>query len=192
MKTSAMLVAATAAAVNAGTFNVLYETEAGNVTFEIHEEWAPLGAARFKQLIQDKFYDNAAFFRYVPNFVVQWGISADPKNNNYTEIKDDKWGVVSNLQGTLVYATGGNDTRTTQLFVNFKNNSRLDALGFTPFGIVTSGYDVLVNKTYSGYGESPDQDKIYEEGDAYLKREFPLITHIKKASFITHDGCYID
>ncbi|CAK4083841.1 unnamed protein product [Aphanomyces euteiches] len=189
MKTSAMLVAATAAAVNAGTFNVLYETEAGNVTFEIHEEWAPLGAARFKQLIQDKFYDNAAFFRYVPNFVVQWGISADPKNNNYTEIKDDKWGVVSNLQGTLVYATGGNDTRTTQLFVNFKNNSRLDALGFTPFGIVTSGYDVLVNKTYSGYGESPDQDKIYEEGDAYLKREFPLITHIKKASFITHDGC---
>ncbi|RQM18600.1 hypothetical protein B5M09_008782 [Aphanomyces astaci] len=157
--------------------------------FSINSAWAPLGAAQFKQLIEDKFYDNAGFFRYVPKFVVQWGIAADPKNNKYTDIKDVKWGVVSNTVGTLVYASAGNNTRTTQLFVNFANNSFLDKFGFTPFGKVTAGLDILQNKTYAAYGEAPDQDKIYAEGDAYLKREFPLITHIKKASLVGRPGC---
>ncbi|KAF0692505.1 Aste57867_16427 [Aphanomyces stellatus] len=181
MKSVAFALAAAAAVAHGDVFNVKYVTEAGDVTFEIHEDWAPLGAARFKELVEDGFYDGAAFFRYVPNFVVQWGIAAEPGQNNYTEIKDDKWGVVSNTVGTLVYATSGNDTRTTQLFVNFRNNSFLDKLGFTPFGKVTSGYDVLKDQVYSAYGEKPDQDKIYQEGEEYLAKEFPLITHIQSA-----------
>ncbi|EQC30910.1 hypothetical protein SDRG_11390 [Saprolegnia diclina VS20] len=178
-------------AANAEVYSVLFTTQAGNVTIDVHEDWAPLGAARFKELIADKFFDNSAFFRYVPNFVAQWGIAADPKiNDKYGNITDDPRNfAVSNLAGTIAYAMDeAPNTRTTQVYVNFANNSRLDAKGFTPFAIVTSGLDVLQNKIYAGYGEEPDQDKIYAEGEAYLKREFPLLTHITSSSFV-HDKC---
>ncbi|CAK4083838.1 unnamed protein product [Aphanomyces euteiches] len=166
---------------HAAVITVHYETQAGNITFDIHEEWSPLGAKRFLELIQDGFYDNAAFFRYVPDFVVQWGLAADPKRNDYSTIVDDKIGVVSNTLGTISFATSGRNSRTTQVFVNLKNNSRLDSMGFTPFGIVTEGMDVLLDKVYSGYREEPDQRMLRMRGEAYLERSFPKITHITKS-----------
>ncbi|OQR98402.1 cyclophilin type peptidyl-prolyl cis-trans isomerase [Thraustotheca clavata] len=179
------------ASVAYADFSVLFKTQAGDFTVEVHEDWAPIGAARFKQLIEDKFFDNSAFFRYVPNFVVQWGIAAEPSvNNKYGNITDDPINPkVSNIAGTMAYAMDEDpNTRTTQVYVNFANNSRLDPKGFTPFAMVTSGLDVLQNKVYSGYGQDPDQDKIYAEGEAYLKREFPLLTHITSATFV-HPNC---
>ncbi|KAH9099390.1 hypothetical protein Ae201684P_018406 [Aphanomyces euteiches] len=151
------------------------------ISHSTYVEWSPLGAKRFLELIQDGFYDNAAFFRYVPDFVVQWGLAADPKRNDYSTIVDDKIGVVSNTLGTISFATSGRNSRTTQVFVNLKNNSRLDSMGFTPFGIVTEGMDVLLDKVYSGYREEPDQRMLRMRGEAYLERSFPKITHITKS-----------
>ncbi|OQR87717.1 cyclophilin type peptidyl-prolyl cis-trans isomerase [Achlya hypogyna] len=186
MKTVAAL-CLVASTVAADVYSVLFKTQAGDFTVEVHEDWAPIGAARFKQLIEDKFFDNSAFFRYAPKWVVQWGIAADPKvNPKYGNITDDPINPkVSNLQGTMAYAMDEEaNSRTTQVYVNFANNSRLDSKGFTPFAIVTSGYEVLQDKVYAGYGEKPDQDKIYAEGEAYLHREFPLLTHITSATFV--------
>ncbi|RHZ16389.1 hypothetical protein DYB26_016529, partial [Aphanomyces astaci] len=152
----------------------------------VHPEWAPRGAARFSQLVDDGFFTNAAFFRYVPNFVVQWGLASDPARNTYAPIPDDTAvPTISNTVGTVSFATSGQDTRTTQLFVNFRNNSRLDSLGFTPFAVVTSGLDILVDHVYAAYRERPQQAKIKVYGDTYLRREFPLLTHIKTVSVVS-------
>ncbi|RHY32419.1 hypothetical protein DYB32_002571 [Aphanomyces invadans] len=181
-RTVAAAAVATAAAINpSDVYSVLIQTSAGNV----HPAWAPVGAERFTQLVHDGFYTNAALFRYVPNFVVQWGLPSDPNRNTYAPIRDDlAVAGISNTVGTMSFAKSGKDTRTTQIFVNFRDNSRLDALGFTPFAVVTSGLDVLVNDVYSGYNEAPKQPKIQVEGNVYLDREFPLLTHIRAVSMM--------
>jgi len=163
-------------------FKVRFTTTAGDFVVEVHREWAPLGADRFYNLVRGGFFTNASFFRVVPGFVVQFGLNADAAVNKVWEradIKDDPV-TKSNKRGTLVFATAGPNTRTTQLFINFGDNGSLDRMGFAPFGEVVEGLDV-VDKIYAGYGERPRQDLITAQGDAYISQNFPKIDRIKFA-----------
>ncbi|MGO9336480.1 MAG: peptidylprolyl isomerase [Terracidiphilus sp.] len=166
-------------------FKAKFTTTAGDFVVEVHREWAPLGADRFYNLVRYGYFTNAAFFRVIPGFVVQFGLSADPAVNKVWKtatIQDDPV-TQSNKRGNLVFATAGPNTRTTQLFINYADNGRLDGMGFAPFGSVVEGMDV-VDKIYSAYGESPRQDLITEQGDAYLKDNFPKIGKIKLARIV--------
>jgi len=166
-------------------FKARFTTTAGDFVVEVHRDWAPLGADRFYNLVRYGYFTNAAFFRVVPGFVVQFGLSADPALNKVwktAKIADDPV-VQSNKRGFLVFATAGPNTRTTQLFINYGDNARLDGMGFAPFGTVVEGMDV-VDKIFPAYGETPRQDLITDQGDAYLKANFPDIDKIKLARII--------
>jgi peptidyl-prolyl cis-trans isomerase A (cyclophilin A) len=169
-------------------FKVAFTTTRGDFVAEVHRAWAPLGADRFYNLVKNGFFTNAAFFRVVVSprpFIVQFGLNANPAINKaweHANIKDDPV-MGSNTRGTLVFATAGPNTRTTQLFINLNNNAPLDASGFAPFGTITDGMDV-VDKIYPGYAERPDQQRITEEGDAYLVKNFPMIDKIKAAKIL--------
>ena len=182
----ALLHPATLKAQAPDTFQVKFETTAGDFTVNVTRAQSPLGADRFYNLCKHHFYDGGAFFRVVPGFVVQFGLSAYPQVNavwDKATIKDDPGGKQSNAPKTLVFATAGPNTRTTQLFINLVDNKRLDASGFTPFGEVTDGFDV-VQKIYAGYGEQPQQDLITTQGKAYLDKNFPKIDTIKTTTII--------
>jgi len=167
-------------------FRAKFVTTKGDFVVEVHRDWAPLGADRFYNLVRNRFFTNAAFFRVVPNFIVQFGLNADPAVNKAWEnakIPDDPV-THGNKPGTLVFATAGPRTRTTQLFINFKDNgASLDNQGFAAFGEVTEGMDV-VRQIYAGYGEQPDQGAITNQGKAYLDKNFPKIDYIKSATVI--------
>jgi peptidyl-prolyl cis-trans isomerase A (cyclophilin A) len=167
------------------SYEVKFTTTKGDFVVQVTRAWAPLGADRFYNLVKHGFFTDAAFFRNVPGFIVQFGLSADPGVNKVWQsanIKDDS-GKQSNAPGTITFATAGPNTRTTQLFINFGNNTFLDGQGFTPFGKVTSGMEV-VQKLYSGYGERPDQGAITSQGKAYLEKNFPDIDMIKSATIV--------
>ena len=166
-------------------FRVKFETSCGDFTVEVQRDWAPLGADRFHELVQAGFYDESRFFRVVPGFVVQWGMNGDPAvyaKWKDREIKDDKV-TQSNREGMITFASRGPNTRTCQLFINLADNERLDDLGFAPFGKVLEGLDV-VKKITSEYGQRPQQPLIQEEGNTYLKKEFPKMDYIKKATVV--------
>ncbi len=174
-------------AVAPGSFKVKFVTTHGEFTVEVHRDWSPLGADRFYNLVRNKFFTDAAFFRYVQGFIVQFGIPAKPEIARVWEnanISDDpiKPGN-SNRKGTLVFATAGPNTRTTQLFINLANNAGLDSQHFTPFGEVTEGLEV-VQALYSGYGEQPNQGLIQSQGKAYLDKSFPKLDSIKSATIL--------
>jgi len=137
------------------TFNARFETSAGAFTIQVTRAWAPVGADRFYNLVKNGFFDGTRFFRVLPGFVVQFGISGFPSVSSAWQnanIKDDPV-KASNTVGTITYADGGPNTRTTQVFVNLRNNAaNLDRLGFAPFGRVTAGMAV-VQKLYGGYGD---------------------------------------
>ena len=163
-------------------FKVRFDTSKGPFVIEVHREWAPNGVDRFYGLVKSGYYDEARFFRVVPNFVVQWGINKDPKVSrqwNQNHISDDPV-KESNRRGYITYAKRGPDTRTTQLFINLADNVSLDAMGFAPFGNVTEGMDVVQN-LYSGYGQTPQQDLIQLQGNDYLQSRFPQLDYIKTA-----------
>lgn len=170
-------------------FRARFETTKGPFVIEVHRDWAPLGADRFYNLVRGGFYDGERFFRTVPKFVVQWGISPDPAVNEAwgetSRIQDDPV-KQTNTRGFVTFAKGGPNTRTTQIYVNMADNSRLDKTGFAPFGSVVTGMDVF-EKLYSEYGEivprgkGPDQKQLREQGEAYLVREFPLLDKIVRA-----------
>lgn len=167
-------------------FDVKFETTRGDFVVQVDRAWAPLGADRFYNLVKHGYFTSAAFFRVVPGFIVQFGLSADPAVNRAwrnANIKDDSV-TQSNKRGTITFATAGPNTRTTQLFINFANNGGLDRQGFAPFGSVVSGMDV-VDKIYSGYGEQPDQGAITSQGAAYLQKSFPNLDTIKSATIVT-------
>jgi peptidyl-prolyl cis-trans isomerase A (cyclophilin A) len=166
-------------------FKAQFTTTKGDFVVEVHRDWAPLGADRFYNLVRSGFFTNAAFFRVVKGFVVQFGLSANPAVNKAwvdAKIPDDPV-KESNKEGYVVFATAGPNTRTTQLFINFGDNARLDQMGFAPFGTVTEGMDI-VKQIYDGYGQTPDQGKITDEGDAYISKNFPMIDKIKVAKIV--------
>jgi len=154
------------------------------VEVEVHRDWAPIAADRFYNLVKIGFFDGCAFFRVVKNFVVQWGIPADPavtaawKNQNL----DDDQRKKGNALGTIAFASMMKpNTRTVQVFINTGNNVHLDSYGFAPFGKVIKGLDV-VKGIYAGYGQRPDQTRIEREGSRYLDKEFPKLDRIKTAT----------
>jgi peptidyl-prolyl cis-trans isomerase A (cyclophilin A) len=165
-------------------FKAKFDTTAGIFVIEVHADWAPRGADRFYNLIKNGYYDGCRFFRVVPGFMVQLGINGDPViQRNWTDatIPDDKV-TQGNTRGFVTFAKSSEpNSRTTQLFINFADNSRLNRQGFAPFGKVTMGMEV-VDKIFSGYGEKPDQDRIEKEGNAYLTKNFPKLDYIKKAT----------
>jgi len=168
------------------TFQVKFVTTKGDFVVQVNRAWAPLGADRFYNLVKHGFFTDAAFFRVVPGFIIQFGLSANPAVNRVWQsanIKDDPV-TESNKPGYLTFATAGPNTRTTQLFINFGDNKFLDNQGFAPFGQVTSGMDV-VQSLYSGYGERPEQGSITAQGKAYLDKNFPNIDSIKSATIVT-------
>ena len=170
------------------SYKVKFDTTRGAFTITITRDWAPLGADRFYNLVKHHYYDNAAFFRVVPEFVVQFGISANPSVSaawKHTEIKDDPV-TQTNKRGAIVFATAGPNTRTTQVFINLKDNGRLDGMGFAPFGVVDGNGMNVVEMMYEGYGDSagPDQNQLEKQGDPYLKKGWPKLDYIKSATLV--------
>jgi peptidyl-prolyl cis-trans isomerase A (cyclophilin A) len=172
-------------------FHVRFVTSKGPFTVKVTRAWAPNGADRFYNLVRNRFYDGASFFRVVQGFVVQFGLSAHPdvsKAWREARIQDDPV-VQSNKRGFLTYAMAGANTRTTQLFINLVDNTRLDGMGFAPFGEVTSGMEI-VEQLYSGYGDGaprgngPQQGLIQERGRDYLAKDFPLLDSIRTARIV--------
>lgn len=177
------------------TFLVQFETSEGDFVVEVHPEWAPHGAARFRELVEAGFYDDVRFFRVVEGFMAQFGMSGDPETNARWQddtIPDDPV-VQSNTEGMVTFATSGPDSRTTQLFINYADNSSLDAQGFAPIGRVIEGMDV-VRSLYSGYGDGPpfgrgpSQGRIAEEGNAYLEEDFPELDYIITARIMDEEA----
>ena len=120
---------------------------------EVHRDWAPNGADRFYELVKSGYYTDVAFFRVINGFMVQFGISGDPALDSEWRAKpiSDDSVKASNSRGTVTFAMAGPNTRTTQVFINFVDNSRLDSMGFSPFGKVRDMS--TVDALYSGYGE---------------------------------------
>jgi cyclophilin family peptidyl-prolyl cis-trans isomerase len=173
------------------TYRARFTTSKGDFVIEVTRAWAPHGADRFYNLVTNGFFDDCRFFRVVYGFMVQFGIHGDPALATAwrnASIKDDPV-KQSNRRGMVTFATAGPDTRTTQVFINFKDNAGLDGQGFAPFGQVVEGMSV-VDSLYSGYGEGrpsgggPDQGRLQMEGNAYLKREFPKLDSVKTAKVI--------
>ncbi|MBA3315615.1 MAG: peptidylprolyl isomerase [Planctomycetaceae bacterium] len=178
------------------TYRVKLDTTAGPVVLDVKRELAPKGADRFYRLVKEGFYDDLRVFRMLDGFVAQFGMSGDPRTNarwSEARITDDPV-KVSNKKGTIVFATSGKDSRTTQLFINLADNSRsLDGMGFAPFGQVVEGME-NVQKFYAGYGEGapngngPDQGRIRSGGNNYLDQQFPKLTKIKTARVVAENG----
>src|SRR5690348_11171958 len=175
MKESSEKKEAKAPAAPPETYNVRFDTTRGPFVLEVTRAWAPKGADRFYKLVTDKFYDGARFYRVRPKFVVQWGISKDPKMNELWKqlrLQDDPV-KETNVRGTISFATDGPNTRTTEVFINLVDNAQLDKRGFAPFGKVIEGMDV-VDRLFSGYGEvaprgsGVDPNKYMAEGDTYI------------------------
>lgn len=171
-------------------FQVKLETSKGDVVIEVQRAWSPNGAARFYDAVKAGFYDECRFFRVVPGFMVQWGINGDPKVQSKWRDADFKDDVVpakeraSNTRGFITFAKSGKPhSRTTQLFINYGDNARLDDMGFTPFGKVIKGMEI-VDEINSKNRERPNQGAIQDEGNAYLKAEFPDLDFIKKATIL--------
>jgi peptidyl-prolyl cis-trans isomerase A (cyclophilin A) len=171
------------------TFQAQFETTKGKFTVEVTRSLAPNGADRFYNLVKSGYFADAGFFRVVPGFMVQFGIHGDPAVSakwRAANISDDPV-KGSNTRGTVTFATAGPNTRTTQLFINFGDNTFLDGQGFSPFGKVTSGMDV-VDKINAEYRETPNQGSIQMQGNAYLKQGFPNLDYIKSASIVPADA----
>jgi peptidyl-prolyl cis-trans isomerase A (cyclophilin A) len=165
---------------------VRLDTTKGPVVVEVDRSLAPNGAKRFYDLVQAHYFNGSRFYRVVPGFVVQWGSAADPAVSKKWDvtIPDDPV-KLSNTRGTIAFAaSSAPNSRTTHMFINLGNDSRLDAMGFAALGRVVSGMNA-VDAIYSGYGEQPDQGEIAAKGNAYLEKSFPRLDYIKSATIVT-------
>ena len=176
-------------------FRVRFETTEGPFVVEVRRSWAPHGTDRFYNLVKLGYYDGVTFFRVIEDFMAQFGIHGDPAVSRVwrsAQIPDDPV-AQSNTRGMVTFAMAGPDTRTTQIFINYKDNSNLDGMGFAPFGRVVEGLPV-VDKLYSGYGEGaprgpgPDQGRAQAEGNDYFRRDFPRLDHIETARLVEPSG----
>jgi len=165
------------------TYSVNFATTAGDFVVQVTRAWAPKGADRFYNLVKHGFYNDSRFFRVLPNFMAQFGIHADPKVQapwREANITDDPV-TQSNKRGFVTFAkTGAPNSRSTQIFINYGDNANLDSQGFAPFGQVTSGMEAV--DKFEAYKNVPDQGQITAEGNAYLQKEYPKLTVIKKAT----------
>ena len=159
------------------TFKVKFDTSAGPFVVEVTRAWAPIGADRFYNLVKNGFYDDVRFFRVVPNFMVQFGINGDPavqtksgKNAASRTIRSSR----ATSAGYVTFAqTAAPNSRSTQVFINFKDNSFLDAQGFAPFGQVVDRNGRRSRRSTPSTARSPNQGSIQSQGNAYLKKDFP-------------------
>lgn len=171
------------------SYKIKFDTTKGAFVIQVTRAWAPHGADRFYNLVKNGFYDNVRFFRVISGFMVQFGINGDPQLSarwRAASIPDDPV-TQSNKRGMITFATAGPNTRTTQVFINFADNTNLDGMGFAPFGRIASGMNVVdaINAEYgegAPRGRGPDQGKLQNEGNAYLAREFARMDYIKKAT----------
>jgi peptidyl-prolyl cis-trans isomerase A (cyclophilin A) len=167
-------------------YRAAFDTSAGPFVVLVHRSWAPRGADRFYNLVKYGFFNNARFFRVIPTFMVQFGINGDPSiQGPWTDanITDDPV-TEHNTRGRITFAkTPRPNTRSTQVFINFGDNSRLDRDGFAPFGEVVSGMEA-VDKINAQYGEQPEQDQIQRQGNAYLMKQFPKLDYVTKATIV--------
>jgi homoserine O-acetyltransferase len=175
-------------------FRVKFETTAGNFILEAHRDWAPHGVDRLYDLVRIRYYDDSRFFRVVPGRWVQFGINGDPKiaqQQRQHTIPDDVL-KQHNTRGYVAFSNTGPNTRSTQVYINLGDNSARNDVeaGFAPFGQIVEGMDV-VEKIYSGYGENSGggmraghQAKMFEEGNAYLDREFPKLDKLIRATIV--------
>ncbi len=168
-------------------YKVRMDTSKGLVIMECHKAWSPKGADHFYDLVKLHFYDDARFFRVIRGFMAQFGMNGTPATNAVwanASILDDPPAGQHNTRGMVSYGkTGAPNSRSTQLFINFVDNSRLDGAGFTPVCQVTSGMEA-VDQFWAGYGEAPDQGLIGAQGNAYLNAQFPHLDYIKKATIV--------
>ncbi len=174
------------------SFLVELVTNRGVVRLGLHRAWSPLGVDRVHFLVRRHFYDGARFFRMVPGFVVQWGLSGDTAVNRAwrARLLPDEPVRQSNTRGRLAFARGGPNTRGAQLYVNLADNPRLDTtstFGFPPVGEVLAGLPIL-DSLFAGYscrrgsqGSCPPQDSIQVKGAAFLARVYPKLDYIVKA-----------
>ena len=171
-----------------GSYRVLFETTKGGVLVKVNPEWAPVGAKRFRTLVKEGYYNDVRIFRVIQSptkFVAQFGISGNPEtasNWRTNTVKDDPV-KESNTRGRITFATSGPHSRTTQVFVNYGDNSRLDRQGFAPFGFGEEGMEV-VDRFYSGYGNRAAQNQIHLKGNAYLDEYFPEMDTIRSARIL--------
>jgi peptidyl-prolyl cis-trans isomerase A (cyclophilin A) len=172
-------------------FTVKLETSKGDIVVKVLREWAPKGADRFYSLVKNGYYDDCRFYRVLPKYVAQVGIHGDPKiSGKWHEAPiDDDPVKQKNLRGRLSFARGGPNSRTTNVFINLRDSTSLDSQGFAPIGEVVEGMDVA-DQLHSGYGEGaprgrgPSQKKIYEEGNAWLEKDFKDLDFIKTAKIV--------
>lgn len=172
-------------------YRVRVETSAGDFVIEVHRDWAPRGADRFRKLVAEHYYDDSRFYRAVAGRWVQFGIAGKPevaRKWRHKTIPDDRLRQ-PNTTGYVAFANTGPNTRSTQVYINLGDNSARNdkEAGFAPFGKVVEGMDV-VERIYTGYGENSGggmraghQDKLFEEGNAYLDREFPKLDRLIRA-----------
>jgi len=173
------------------TFKVKLVTTKGDIVIDVHRDWAPIGVDRFYNLVKAGYFTDIAFFRTIKGFMVQFGIHGDPAVNRAwrpARIQDDPTGKQSNTRGMVTFAMGGANTRTTQIFINYADNSRLDNMGFSPIGKVADMKTVDALEGFYGEGapagRGPAQDRAQNEGNTYFKAEFPKLDYIKSASVL--------
>ena len=178
-------------AASPGSFRVKFATTKGDFTVEVTRAWAPKGADRFYRLVSEGYFKDVRFFRVLPGFMAQFGMSGNPALNaklDSLRIPDDPV-TQSNKRGMLTFATSGPNTRSNQFFINYGDDASLDPQGFSPFGKVVEGMKA-VDALYSGYGEGapngpgPSQDSIATKGNEYLQRAFPKLDYIKSATLV--------
>jgi peptidyl-prolyl cis-trans isomerase A (cyclophilin A) len=164
-------------------FRARFDNSHDTFIIEVHRDWAPHAADRFYSLVRSGFYDGCFFFRVLPYFMVQFGINGDPRIQaawRNTTIADDPV-KLSNTQGTATFVMTGKNTRTTQVFINYRDNAFLDAQGFAPFGKVVQGMQAVLGLE-GEYRDRPDQKRIEQEGNKYLIREFPRLSIVMRAT----------
>jgi len=175
------------------TFKALFKTTKGDFVIEAYRKWSPYGVDRLYQLIKTGFFTNALLFRVEPDYVVQFGVSANYAANRFWDPLKliDEPAILKNTKGTISFARGGRNNRATQIFINMVNNPKLDTTvrggvkGYTPIARVIKGMEKIALLNHR-YGKKPAaiQDSLYKYGNSYFDRQFPGLDKILSATIV--------